>query len=554
MSLPSRKRTRRIAIVLAVAAGVATQGGAMAADDSDPVRITKAFNATGDDLSPTRTYSAPHVAVDPNDPLRMAAATPEYRTKVCRLMVTTNGGQNWRLLDSTPSPTSYPFCAHTSGINYQVQTAFGRDGTLYYALSGYDNNDLTPADAHGGVYGNISVLLARSDDLGENWETTVVRSTRGATELSAAENNRPVTGLAVDTETGDQDTVYVGWRKSSAPGVSGVVGQAMLSVSTDGGRSFGEPVEMADAWAATKPESEKWGGSNPYLAVDEEGTLYGVFSGSTSVTPSPQGGSNAIIAVRSTDKGKTFSFSEVNPPSPYYGGMQATWGPGPEKQGTLHVVYEDKIGPTAGQSDRDIYYRRSSDGGRTWAEAVRLNGDDPQNLEPGGGHLQVGPNVTVAPNGRVDAAWWDFRDDIGGFTNDVYYSYSEDNGRTWSKNYRITDRSIDRRIGIWSNGYDMRTPIGIGSTNDLATLVWDDTRNSIQVGDGQDVFAGIVQFSAIGGGGSDAARYALAALGGLALVGLILLGISFAASRRDKAAGITPARKATTTAEKATSK
>ena len=543
----SRKHARRAGVALAVAAVVASQAGAMAAGDGDPVRITRAFNATGDDLSPTRTYSAPHVAVDPNDPMRMVAATPEYRTKVCRLMVTTNGGRNWRLLDSTPSPTSYPFCAHTSGINYQVQVAFGREGAIYYALSGYDNNDLTPADAHGGVYGNISVLLARSDDFGENWNTTVVRSTRGVSDVAQAENNRPVTGLAVDTNTGDQDIVYVGWRKSSAPGVSGVVGQAMMSVSTDGGQTFGEPIELADAWAQSKPEPDKWGGGNPFLAVDEEGTLYGIFTGSTTVTPAPQGGSNAIVAVRSTDRGKTFTFSEVNPPSPYYGGMAATWGPGPGEEGTLHVVYEDKLGSTAGQSDRDIYYKRSADGGRSWSEAMRINGDDPENLQPGGGHLQVGPSVGVAPNGRVDVAWWDFRDDTGGFTNDVYYAYSEDGGETWSDNLRITDRSIDRRIGIWSNGYDMRTPIGIGSTNDLATLAWDDTRNSIKVGDGQDIFAGIVQFSAVGGGGSDAARIALAALGGLAAVGLILLGVSFAASRGNRtAARAVPSGKAAT--------
>ena len=542
----SRRQARGAGAALAVAAMVATQAGAMAAY-GDPVRITKAFNATGDDLAPTRTYSAPHVAVDPNDPMRMVAATPEYRTKVCRLMVTTNGGRNWRLLDSTPSPTSYPFCAHTSGINLQVQVAFGREGTIYYALSGYDNNDLTPADAHGGVYGNISVLLARSDDFGENWDTTVVRTTRGTSDLAQAENNRPVTGLAVDTKTGDQDIVYVGWNRRAAPGVSGVVSQPAIAVSTDGGRSFGEPILIADAFAKSKPEPDKWGGSNPFLAVDDEGTLFGVFTAATSVTPAPEGGSNAIIAVRSTDPAKTFEFSEVNPPSRYYGGMAATWGPGPGEQGTLHVVYEDKLGATAGQSDRDIYYKRSDDGGRGWSEAVRLNADDPENLQPGGGHLQVGPSVSVAPNGRVDAAWWDFRDDTGGFTNDVYYSYSEDGGVTWSNNYRITDRSIDRRIGIWSNGYDMRTPIGIGSTNDLATLAWDDTRNSIKVGDGQDIFAGIVQFSAVGGGGSDAARIALAALGGLAAVGLILLGVSFAASRGNRtAARAVPSGKAAT--------
>ncbi|MGH9223981.1 MAG: sialidase family protein [Acidimicrobiales bacterium] len=527
----NRRRALRAGAGLGLLALVAGQAGAFAADQS-PVRVTKSYNATGDDLAPTRTYSAPHMAVDPEDPMRIVASTPEFRTKGCRMMITTNGGQNWRILDSTPSPQSYPFCMHTSGTAFQTQIAFGREGAIYYALSGYDNNDLTPAAEHGGVYGSISVLLARSTDNGENWQTSVVRSTRGQTDINKLENNRPVTGLAVDRRNGDQDIVYVAWRRGTAPGATSAPSQSMLGVSTDGGRTFGEPIVMGDAWNKTKPESDKWGGSNPTLGVAEDGSLYGAYFGSTTVTPAPQGGSNAIVVVKTTDRGKTWTAAEAAAPSPFYGPLLMNVGPGPTKAGTVHLVYEHKVGPTAGLSDRDIYYQRSTDGGKTFSELKRINDDDPQSQEPGGGHVQTNPNITIAPNGRVDAAWWDFRNDTGGFTNDVYYAYSNDNGATWSKNIRVSDRSIDRRLGIWSNGYDMRTPPGIASTNSLAVFAWDDTRNTIKVGDGQDVFAGVVQFSAVGDGGSTGARYALAALGGVTLVGLILLGISFAAKGR----------------------
>jgi hypothetical protein len=538
------RTARRSLVAAGVAALIAGQGAALAAPDDKPLRVTKSYNATGDDLAPTRTYSAPYMAVDPTNPKRIVASTPEFRTKQCKLLVSTDAGRKWKILDSTPSPQSYPFCMHTSGTAYQTAVAFGRDGTLYYALSGYDNNDLTPADAHGGVYGNISVLLARSNDLGENWTTEVVRSTRGTTDNTKAENNRPVTGLAVDTQSGDQDIVYVGWRRNAAPGVQGVVGQAMLSVSTDGGRTFGEPIQMADAWAKTKPEPTKWGGNSPQLAVAKDGTLYGAFLGTSTVTPAPPGGSNAIVVVKSTDRGRTFTFAEAAPPSPYYLPLIMTWSDTGGPQGTVHILYEDKTGPTAGLSDRDIFYKRSTDGGKTFSAAKVLNDDDPDNKEPGGGHLQVNPNIAVAPNGRIDVSWWDFRHDTGGFTNDVYYAYSNDNGTTWSKNIRISDRSIDRRVGIWSNGYDMRTPVGMAATNDLAVLAWDDTRNTIRIGDGQDIFSGVVQYNEIGGGDSNAARYALAALAGLAAVGLLLLGVAFLASRRGRPVGVPGASKA----------
>ena len=542
VSRMNRKHAAKIGAGFGLLALVAGQAGAFAADQS-PLQVTKSYNATGDDLSPTRTYSAPHMAVDPEDPMRIVAATPEFRTKSCKLMITTNGGQNWRILDPTPSPASYPFCMHTSGTAFQTQIAFGREGTIYYALSGYDNNDLTPTNDHGGVFGHISVLLARSTDSGENWETTVVRSTRGSSDVNKAENNRPVTGLAVDRTSGDQDIVYVAWRRGTVSGAASAPSQSMLGVSTDGGKTFAEPVAIGEPWNKSKPEPEKWGGSNPTLGVAEDGTLYGAFFGSTTVTPAPPQGSNAIVVVKSTDRGKTFTATEAAGPSPFYGPLLMNVGPGPTKAGTVHLVYEHKTGPTAGLSDRDIYYQRSIDGGKTFSELKRLNDDDPQSQEPGGGHVQTNPNITIAPNGRVDAAWWDFRHDTGGFTNDVYYAYSNDNGVTWSKNIRISDRSIDRRLGIWSNGYDMRTPPGIASTNNLAVFAWDDTRNTIRVGDGQDIFAGVVQFSAVGSGESTAARYALAALGGVTLVGLILLGISFAANRRPGG----PARPARTT-------
>jgi hypothetical protein len=83
----------------------------------------------------------------------------------------------------------------------------------------------------------------------------------------------------------------------------------------------------------------------------------------------------------------------------------------------------------------------------------------------------------VAPNGRLDAIWWDFRNDPGLFANDVYYSWSTDNGATWSPNERVTDRLIRRRLGVWSNGFDQRQPPGVASSDALAVFVWDDTRD-----------------------------------------------------------------------------
>jgi hypothetical protein len=530
----SRRRILAIG-ALPLLALVGSQGVAIGA--SDP-RITASVRATGEDLAPTRTYGAPFLAVNPENPNIIVAATPEMRTRTCRFMRTLDAGRTWRLMDAFPSPQSYPFCFHTSGTSTQTPIAFGRDGAVYYALNGWDQQDVGAGADHPGTYANFSVLVAKSTDLGENWDPVMVRDARGKTGAGQAENNRPINGLAVDHKTADQDIVYVGWNQSFPQATPAQVAKTVIATSTDGGRTFGEPVDATGDYfrsVANKPDPEKWGGSSPTLTVADDGTLYAIFY--QRATGQPAGAeTNAILLSKSTDRGKTFTVTEVAPPSGYYqAGAIIAWSPEGGSEGTLHIVYEDKVAPPGANAaillgDRDVFTRRSTDGGRTWSEPKLLN-DDPFDPKDGG-HTQNNPSVSVAPNGRVDAVWWDFRNDQGQFQNDVYYAFSEDNGATWSKNFRANDLSIDRRIGVWSNGYDMRMPVGVASTNKVAVFAWDDTRNADRLTEGQDVYTSIAQHEALGTGSNDALRYAVAALAGLAAVGLILLVVSLMTGRR----------------------
>jgi Neuraminidase (sialidase) len=114
----------------------------------------------------------------------------------------------------------------------------------------------------------------------------------------------------------------------------------------------------------------------------------------------------------------------------------------------------------------------------------------------------------------------------------VYLSSSTDNGATWSKNMRITDRVVDRRIGIWANGYDVNVPPGIASTDRFLVVGWDDTRNGTQLTQTQDLFTSDVQFQQLQGGTSTAAKLALAAVAGIGLVGLVLLSFTIVGRRR----------------------
>jgi hypothetical protein len=280
------------------------------------------------------------------------------------------------------------------------------------------------------------------------------------------------------------------------------------------------------------------------LVLDNKGNLYVTFM---SEIANVSGAPRAIIASKSTDKGKTWT-SNVAVPFSYEQAQNVrnAWTPGGGPNGTLHIVWEWRY-PGQLSSYADVGYIRSTDGGATWSKPRRIADDDQTKLA--GKFL---PMLNVAPNGRLDAVWWDTRDDPGIRGQDVYYAYSEDDGETWSKNIRVTDQTIDRRFGVWANNFDQNSPPALASTNEFAMVGWDDTRYStgeegklilddpvkVQgIGGGvQDMFVAGVQFEAIGGGASSAAKVALAGVVGLLAVGLILLLVGMA-GRRGEGAG-----------------
>ncbi|MFG0330898.1 MAG: hypothetical protein ACF8PN_13495 [Phycisphaerales bacterium] len=76
----------------------------------------------------------------------------------------------------------------------------------------------------------------------------------------------------------------------------------------------------------------------------------------------------------------------------------------------------------------DVMFARSVDGGLTFSAPVRVNDDsDPDDY-------QWMAAMSVAPGGRIDAAWLDTRSDPNHLRSRLYYSYSYDGGVTWAEN------------------------------------------------------------------------------------------------------------------------
>jgi len=534
---------------LVMAMVLVVPGGALGAPT---VRVTSPVQATKFDTVPSRQYGTPDIAVDPENPLNIVATLPELPTKRCGLMRSKDGGVTWTRLDASPSTPSYPFCLMQGNSNVtQGLLAFGGNHTLYYALDGWDTQD---GDVNG------SVFVGRSTDFGATWVTTLVRDNRAAT--APKERDRPISGLAVQRRSGKDDVVAVGWRYDpaglEAPNEAPIA--PMVAVSTDGARTFSPAVNLAAAAfqspelraaaiksapapsagstpttappagskAAQPDQVANFGGSNPTIAVDDKGTLYAAWvSTSANISPSPL---FAHFLSKSTDHGKTWTTTQISPFSANntngYNALHMVWSPKGGPDGSLNFVYEGSNQPKVSNFTQ-VFYRRSVDGGKTWSEAKVLNDTDPAKFTYSGD-----PNIAVAPNGRLDAAWWDTRNDPGIAANDVYYSSSDDGGATWSPNVRVTDRLIDRKIGVYANNYDLAGPPGVGSTDAYVVFGWDDTRAGDAVVNTQDIYVGSVQYKAIGGGTSAAAKYALAAVLGILVVGVVLFVAAFAARRR----------------------
>jgi hypothetical protein len=109
----------------------------------------------------------------------------------------------------------------------------------------------------------------------------------------------------------------------------------------------------------------------------------------------------------------------------------------------------------AAQDHRDVVLVRSSDGGATWSEKVRVNDDAPM-------YDNSIPAVTVDGSGRVHVSWYDRRAAECGSEVHTYWTWSEDGGATFAPSQRVSEQPSDGghyegpgQAGIWQVGDHM---------------------------------------------------------------------------------------------------
>ena len=514
---------------------LASSGGTLAAASAAQFpRVTANAWVTHDNTSLGRLDSIPAIAVDPSDPTHVLVSEGDFHAGTCALHVSTDGGVTFKSAKADPLPKSDGFdrCTpNSAGISYPM--AWGANDTLLLGLHAMPYNVSVPFSSRGPT----SLVLSRTTDLGQTFQSTVVRDNRPAKPSNNEGAWQP--HIATDPK---RNRVYVGWQRRNVPvpGLPDSESRPAVAVSTDGGKTFGPPLDLLYGQGdlgnipalGNKALPTRRG---PTLAVAPDGTLFAL----NTQAGRPEDGPDApasqdlrMVMSVTSDMGKTFEHYDVTPMTDGtdYPEIAVAPTPGTGPGYTVVVVYEDyATDPVAGkQQVHEILMRRSTDGGKTWSDPKRLTDDPVGNFAN-----KFDPAISVAPNGRIDVGWYDFRNDTGHMLIDIYATYSNDGGATWAPNVRITDRAADRRPGFFVDGGAVRGPLGVASDNYAAHFAWEDTRNATDANPLSDIYSASLQFRALPGPSSHTGLDLLAAVGGgLAATALVLLLAGWMARRR----------------------
>ncbi len=498
--------------VITLAAGLTVACGSAATAGPSPQPAVVVTN----DKAITRTHEGPFLLVDRANPETVYLSEVELQTGQCRFYSSSNHGGSW-VKGGSPNLAPYscvPGTGHPQSVRTQLAQA--SNGTLLYVFSGND-----PAAA-----GSRTVLLGRSTDRGQTWQTSTVDVGPKVTpeNFGDAQLNYQA-HVAVDPS--NPKAVYVIWRRAypTFQGKTLFPNRSWMASSTDGGATFGAPTMAFDKDTSS---------DSPFLFF-AGGKLSATY---VQAFPRPATGAappNEVHLATTPDGGRTWSDSKISS-APFADGPTAVYDAARKK---LHVVWDDNR-----NGEFDSFYSSSSDGS-AWSEPKKLN-DDPKRVK---GHLF--PIVGLSANGRLDAAWYDFRNDpypadTGPFAgdqgkrSDVYTSSSSDGGKSWTRNLRLNDLTIDRTKGIQNAQFSFFVPPALVSGNGWTLAAWSDTRNGDSFSSTQDILTGQVALDrpAAGNDGSNfATALGIAGLGSLAGGAGVGLLVAVAALRRRQRGG-----------------
>jgi hypothetical protein len=227
------------------------------------------------------------------------------------------------------------------------------------------------------------------------------------------------------------NNIYIAWIKDRGWNMPQPWSDIYFSYSTNGGASFSTALRI-NAWANNM-------GNMPVPDVAKNGTVYVAWMNYNVQV----GGQGVIFLDKSTNAGVTFGtdiiVDTVNlPPLNLNGGTDARAKGAavlkvmPSNPNELYIVFAEN---PPGPDEADIFLIKSTDGGTTWTLPKRVNDDITFND-------QFLPWMYIKPNGIIDIAWYDRRNDPADLMWDIYFTTSSDGGNTFAPNTMINGTSF----------------------------------------------------------------------------------------------------------------
>jgi len=401
------------------------------------------------DNNPSNARSESSVAINPNNPLQIVAASKRF-TNIHTYDFTlateysSDGGQTWQ-----PSAQ----LALPQGATVMTDPTLAWDDSNNVFLVGLTGFNPPTWDT-------IGIVIYQSSDGGQTW--------------------RPPN--PIHSSPGDDKQ----WAAGDAFAGSAFKGN-VYAIWDNGGLAFARTTDHGATWKGTAGAAAgnliSTGTVYPEITVADDGTVMIVSTDAASV----------VKMLVSHDGGDSFQ-STTNPASgivtledaaPSIGGWSVLPG------GTFRVISDPTVASRGGitlvawadyrEGASRIYYVRSTDGGNTWSSASGeplLTEAFPSNIH------HVMPQIVVDAAGVFGCVYYEFGPKPTKMLIDVVLSLSFDGGITFGRDV-LTDEPWDPSVDApWSHGNSAVTFIGDYMGLDASARgfqpLWTDTRTGIQ--------------------------------------------------------------------------
>ncbi|MFZ4590814.1 MAG: T9SS type A sorting domain-containing protein [Ignavibacteria bacterium] len=271
-----------------------------------------------------------------------------------------------------------------------------------------DNVHVVWYDGRDSVGFSTEIYYKRSTDGGINWGTDI--------RLTNAIYNSSNPSIAVSGQF-----VHVVWYDTRSG-----QGQVFYKRSTNGGLNWGPDVVLGSDLGSNYP-SIAVSGSSVHVVWNKW-----------------QGTSNTEVYYKCSNDGGATWGTDIrltnNPYESFYPSVAVSGQ-------TVNVAWWDLR-----DANREIYYKRSSDGGTNWGADTRLTNDPGNSV-----------NVRIAAYGQLVNVVWDEQRDGN---EEIYYKRSTDGGLNWGADTRLT------------NNNDISREPSVTISGTFVHIVWQDDRDN----------------------------------------------------------------------------